>query len=89
MSQLLNVVKPIAALIASASAGVVIKNVITHTTPENLSRLQAAGVFIGGLVLAGAAGDAGANYTVKTIEQVDNALNNIINLAHGVLPEEN
>ena len=52
----LKIVKPITSLIAGYSTGVVVKNIITATTPADLGKYQSMAVKAGGFFIGGAVG---------------------------------
>ena len=52
----LKIAKPITSLIAGYSTGVVVKNIITATTPADLGKYQSMAVKAGGFFIGGAVG---------------------------------
>ena len=62
------IVKLVIRVIASASVGTVVNNVVKATTPENLSMANKVMTQVGGFILGSMVSEAGANYVMKTIE---------------------
>lgn len=67
----LKIAKPITSLIAGYSTGVVVRNVITATTPADLGKYQAMAVKAGAFFVSGAAGGIIGDRIEK---QFDNAI---------------
>lgn len=67
----LKIAKPITSLIAGYSTGVVVRNVITATTPADLGKYQAMAVKAGGFFVSGAVGGIVGDRIEK---QFDNAI---------------
>lgn len=62
------IVKLVIRVIASASVGSVVGNVVKATTPENLSMANKVMTSIGGFILSSMISEMGANYVMQTIE---------------------
>ena len=67
----LKIAKPITSLIAGYSSGVVVRNVITATTPADLGKYQAMAVKAGAFFVSGAVGGLVGDRIEK---QFDNAI---------------
>ena len=68
-------IKTVAGLVTSVSAGAVIGNAIKATTPADLKRMQKIAVGFGGVILAAAAGELAGNYVEEQVQTVaDNVM---------------
>ena len=73
----LKIAKPITSLIAGYSTGVVVKNIITATTPADLGKYQSMAVKAGGFFIGGAVGGVIGDRIEK---QFDNAVGQVLAL---------
>lgn len=65
------IAKLIAPPIVGLGAGVVVKNIIVATTPQNITAVQKALVMIGAFGLSGIVTKAASNYTTEEIEELE------------------
>jgi hypothetical protein len=64
----IGIVKTVAGVASSVGVGAIVKNIIITTTPENVTKLQKASIFIGSVVLSGMIGDMATKYVNTTID---------------------
>lgn len=69
--KLLKIAKPITSIVAGYSTGVVVKNLISATTPSDLGKYQSMAVKAGGFFVGGAVGGVIGDRVEK---QFDNAI---------------
>lgn len=67
---LISILKPVASIIVSASAGAVVGNAIKASTPDTVSTASKVLIGIGGVVLSSMVGDMAAKYSSDQIEDV-------------------
>ena len=79
------VVKNGVGVATSLGTGMVITNVITHTTPTELTKYQKVMVGIGGVAVSGYAGKIVSDYAEG---QVDDLFDGIRNLSEAIKPDK-
>ncbi len=77
LTTILKVIKPVTSLVAASATGLVVKNVITATTPADLGKYQTFMVKAGGFFVGGAVGGLVADHVerqfdiaIKAVESV-------------------
>lgn len=73
----LKIAKPITSLIAGYSTGVVVKNIITATTPADLGKYQSMAVKAGGFFIGGAVGGVIGDRVDKQFDDLIKAVETI------------
>lgn len=68
LTTILKVIKPVTSLVAASATGLVVKNVITATTPADLGKYQTFMVKAGGFFVGGAVGGLVADHVEKQFD---------------------
>lgn len=74
LTTILKVIKPVTSLVAASATGLVVKNVITATTPADLGKYQTFMVKAGGFFVGGAVGGLVADHVENSFDKVIQAL---------------
>lgn len=77
LTTILKVIKPVTSLVAASATGLVVKNVITATTPADLGKYQTFMVKAGGFFVGGAVGGIIADRIDKQFDDVINAVQSV------------
>jgi hypothetical protein len=64
----IGIAKTVAGIASSVGVGAIVKNAINMSTPENVTKLQKASIFVGGIVLSGMVGEMATKYVNTTID---------------------
>ena len=67
---ILPIIKGVARLVASASAGTVVSSIIKTNTPANLNKLEKGLMIVGEYVVSGVIADLSADYLVNQIDAI-------------------
>lgn len=65
-------------IIASSAASVVVGNIVSATTPTDLTKIQKINVKVGGYVVGAAAGAIAAKYLLENIDASLDVINMIV-----------
>lgn len=78
----LGLVKNAISFVASVGVGVVVKNAVQHTTPDNLDKLTKVGIVVGGFVVGSMIADQASKYAENQVDEVVDGVNKVKEAAH-------
>lgn len=78
MISVATVTKTITSLVATASVGTVVENIIKKTTPDDISRLQKIGIKIGSFVIGAIVSDRVEKFTESKFDEIVDSIKKLM-----------